>query len=435
VSDAKKKGPAPYGFDPAFERVVAAMLCCRPKFYGLVGHELEPARMEVPSARLAVMAAQEIGAESGRGPSDPVLVLQRLRRWVADGKVTSDEVDAVLDLIEESGHNPPPELDVVMEAKPVIQRLLHEEAVRATMEAYSKRGDMGKAKELIRRAETVGVQDRSVGSKLGVGVLSDIARLRASDRLATGILELDMGLGGGLPRGKLGLMMAGPKAGKSMYLIHQASFAIQSGLFTAMATLELEEEDQQARLIANLTGIPIQSIMDGQADREVAEKLEKLESHLGVFRVKRFPAIATTVQDIAEWVKEIEDQEGRKVDLLEVDYVDKMGISDRRIVSTYDIQGRSTEELRLYVSGRSIWGWTASQPKRRDKKDKDKRIDIDDAADSQNKVRVVDLILTMHRPTEQEVEFYVAGNRNGKGQFSVGPLPHNLECAQLVPVG
>jgi hypothetical protein len=68
-------------------------------------------------------------------------------------------------------------------------------------------------------------------------------------------------------------------------------------------------------------------------------------------------------------------------------------------------------------------------------KERQKRIEIEDIADSMKKGRIADLILTAVRPTEEEVELFVAGNRFGRDRFSVGPFPHNFPCGQFaVPV-
>lgn len=430
---AAKRGPEGYGLAPQFERLVAALACARPAFFGVVGHELDPARMSDPAARLAVLAAQAHAKDAGRGPAAPALVLQRAQRWHGEGKHTVEEVCALMDLLLEVDVDSVDERAAAAELVPVLQRTIRNEAVVTAIEDYGKGGDFARVEEMIRRAKSLGLQDHSTGSKLGVGALKDIKRLRGADRLSTGILELDVGLSGGLPRGKAAMIVGGAKAGKSMYLTQQCAVALHAGLFTAKATLELSEEDQHTRLIAHLTGIPIDVITEGSQEAEVQERLEDLLPTLGVYRCKFFPAKVTTMGHIVEWVHQIEQEEGRKVDLLALDYVDKLGIDDRRITSSYDIQGQSMEEFRLYCHGRGIWGWTGSQPKRRDAKEKNRRIGIDDIADSQNKVRVADLILTMHRPSDAEVEFYVAGNRGGRDQFSVGPFAHNLSCAQLVP--
>lgn len=425
----------PYGLDPAFERVIAAMLCCRPKFYGVIGRELDPSRLEVPTAALIARVVQEIGKERGRGPQDPVLATQRLHRWVQDGLATREEVHAVVDLLDEHLDKLPPEQAVIDELAPILKRVLHEETVRTAMESYAKKGDLEEVADVINRARQVGVQDHSTGSKFGLASLKDIARMRQADRLPTGILELDAGLGGGLPRGKAGMIVGGAKMGKSMYLTNQIATGISQGLFVAEATLELNEEDQQTRLIANLTSIPIDAIVEGQDEPVIEAALAPLLPTLGTYRVKFFPAKVTSMPDIIEWVAEIEREEGRKIDLLVIDYLDKLGSSNRKHSGEYEIQGQAAEDFRLFCHGKGIWGWTASQPKRRDAKERQKRIEIDDIADSMGKARVMDLILTAHRPTEDEIEFFVAGNRHGKDKFSVGPFPHNLACAQIINVG
>ncbi len=432
---ASGKAVVKYGLDPSFERTVAAVLCSRPKMFGIIGGEIAPERFNLPEVSLAVRGAIAHAKDSGHGPHHASVVLQRLRRWYGEGSITIEEVNAVVDMLSDMEDVVLDEHSISTELIPLLQKLIRSEAALVGMEEYGKpASDFAKVEVLLQRAKSLGIQDHSTGSKLGLGALGDIKRVRQADRLSLGILELDAGLGGGLPRGKTGMFVAGPKAGKSMYLTHVNATTLLTGKFVAMATLELSEEDQQSRLIANLTNIPIDSIIEGLMEYEVADALEELMPRIGVFRTKWFPPISTTMVEIMEWVKEIEQEEGRKVDLLSMDYLDKLGSSNKKQTSSYDIQGQSAEEYRLYIHGRSMYGMTASQPKRRPANERSKRIDIEEVADSQNKVRVMDLVLTGHRPTENEIEIYVAGARNMRDKFSVGPYPMDLACGRIVPV-
>lgn len=428
-----KKPIEMYGLDPSFERMVATMACCRPTFYGTVGHAMQAERLAVAPAALALCAAQAHAKDTGRGASSPLVVVQRIRRWVTEGRQTQEELNDVIDMIDDHADSLPDEREVAAEVVPVMTRLLHGETALAAIEAYKKGEGFDAVEKMIQQSRAIGVIDKSIGSKLGVGVLDNIAAMRQADRLGTGVLELDVRLGGGLPRGCTGLFVAPAKAGKSQWLINVSACALEQGMFVAMVTLELSEEDQQARLIANLTGMPIDAIADVTNRAEVERRLNEKLPTLGVFRVKFYPAKITTMEDIADWVKEIEAEEGRKIDALIIDYVDEMGVTNKTLRSEYEVQGQAMRDVRLYVHGRSIYGWTAAQPKRRDVQTRTKRLEIDDIADSMKKGRIADLIITCIRPSEQEVEMFVAGFRYGEDKFSVGPLVHEFACARFVP--
>ena len=427
----------PYGFAAAFERVLAVALINSQKLYGAVGHEIDATRIADLPARHAILACHAIAKDTGRGPAAGVLVVQRLQRWCADGKLTQASVDDVLDMLDEYHEAARiPHEAILDEVLPVIKRQLQADAVRAAIDEYSRGSNMARVAATIKRAETVGTFDKSAGLTLGRNALKAIAKQNTSARLPTGVFDLDAGLCGGLPRGKAGMIVGGAKGGKSMWMTSMIANALKLGKFVVLATLELSEEEQHSRLIANLLNVPIDYVIANAESEDLAEAVDALLPQLGRFEVKFFPPTATSIPDIAEWISETEDasaSEGgpSKVDLFVLDYLDKCCSTNRNHTSGYDIQGQVAEDFRLYCHGRNIWGWTGSQRKRTDAKERGKRIHIDDVGDSQNKVRVMDLIVTVHSPTPDEVELYVAGNRNGPDKFGVGPYVHNFACAQF----
>jgi len=428
-------GPKPYDLDPAFELRVVLLCCCRPRFWGALGVLLDIQRITNPSHVLMLRAVRAIAKDNGAGPTEYATVAQRLKRWVNEGHVKHEEYKVVADTFADLGDYAPDEKEVAKELTPILRRIAEADVVRRGMDLFSKRGDFSELAAMASQVANMGLADRSIGGKIGAESLQRIAKLRQMERLPVGIPELDVGIGGGLPRGRLGLFAAGGKVGKTMLLGHAGCTALRLGLFVAYVTLEIGEGELEARILANLTGVPIDNVMDGSSDDEVTRRMALLAPRLGTFRHKFMPAKVTTCADIFAWVKEIEAEEGRPIDLLEVDYVDKMGASASALGkqdNTYQVQGDNAEELRLYVHGRGIYGWSASQAQRRSTKDRGKRLELDDLADSQNKARVVDLIVTATAPTEGEVALYVAGSRFSKGQFEVGPYLHDFASARVV---
>jgi hypothetical protein len=426
--------PPPYGFGVDLERAIALRLCTMPKLHALIGSALVPARFVDEQARLVVDAARLVALDTGRGPAAFTVALERLRQEMLAGRVTFDQLQLAEDLFLDA----PPEsrlptmTEIVALVKPLVSREMQANAVRAGMDEFAKGGDFANVETQLRNARKFGVVEQHRGLRMGADSLSAIRLRRQSDRLPTPIMELSAQLGGGLMRGKAAMIGAGSKVGKSTWLTAQNGSALIRGMFVLHASLELSEEDTQARQMAYLTGVPIDAILDGSMEAECMRRLAVLAPQLGVFKVRFFPAKATTFPDIAQWIAEEEDEEKRKVDLVTLDYIDKMGAADRTLRGEYEVQGAASEEFRLYCHNRQVYGWTASQGKRKERADRGKRMDLDDFADSQNKVRVFDLILTAHKPNAQEVEVYVAGNRNGASEFSVGPFAHDFACARIV---
>ena len=420
-----------YGLDLAFERAVALTCASRPKFWGQVGHVLDPNALNDESCKLIVKACHAIHKDVGHGPSHPVIVLQRLRRWVEEGSVTIEQTEAVHDLFDE-GLTPPAEADLARELVPVLARRMQAGAVRMAMDEYARRGDFEEVAKIIGKARRLGIQDVSIGTRLGVGSFEEIKKLRHLDKLELGISELDVGLGGGPPRGTVTLWIAKSGGGKSMQLAHSTAHNLAKGYFVVCATLELSEAVQLARVKANLTGVSVNEIMEG--DESTAAKLiEQMYPTLGTYIVKEFPAKATSMLDIREWIKECELSEGYPVDVVVIDYIGKMKSHNRQDKDEYTGAGTVIEDFRLFMHETKKWGLTAEQATRRAGKEKGRQIEMDDVADSMHKVRVPDLVITMNSDSTGElIDQAIVKFRHGRSNWSTGPIPHDWGCARMV---
>jgi len=426
-----------YGLDPAFERMVVALACSRPRFYGRIGRAMEPEALAAPGAQLALQAAHAIAQDSGHGPESSVLVMQRLKRWMQDGRVTQEQITGVFDLLEQADETGlAPEDAVVDELTPLLQRRVQSQAVEAAMDEYAKRGDFARVAELIGDAARLGKADTSVGTLIGADSFAAIEGVRHLERLATGVSELDLALDGGLWRGALGMVVGGTGDGKSMFLSHAAASALQSGLHVLYATLELPEALVLSRIKANLTGVPINAIMDGSME-EAKRRLVAMMPTLGRCYVKDFTPHATTVEDLREWVKGCEQLARRQVDVLIVDYADKLTakVPGEKDGSEYRTMRVVYEGLRVLAVEHKFFGWTASQKRRSSDKTK-KKSDTDDVADSMHKSRVADVVVTLNLRGEENEEllYYIAKYRIGKAHASIGPLPHDFARGRMVYV-
>lgn len=423
-----------YGFSASFEMLVTLFACSDSSFYARLGHALEPDLLVAPAARLALGAALAIGTDTGKPPGSALLVIQRVRRWVADGRVPMADLVAVGDYLddadqlrEDTASDPGA---VLTEALPPVRRRLEQKATEQALHSFGKGGDFDSVVDLLGRARTLG-EAHAVG--IGVDLsdaLSTISALRAVDHLETGIGVLDAELGGGVPRGTQTVWVGGPGDGKSMALTHLAAHAMRDGLNVAIATLELPVAVQMSRLVSNLTGIPEAEIRAGQTTAAAAV-LQRVLPTLGLVRCEHFTAHATTVPDLLAWLAAVEKKQGAPVDVFIVDYADKLQATGN--VNEYTAMRRVYEDLRIWAEREQRWLVTASQAKARTK-DTKKRRDVEDAADSMHKARVCDVMLTLSVTGEdpaREVSIFVAKNRLGRSRFAVGPLPTDFPLGRL----
>lgn len=428
----------PYFFDPDFERAVIALCAMRTRFWSRIGHALDPDCVQLPGSKLALETCGLIAREVGHGPSSGLILVQRLRRLMNDGKITLNSVQEVTDAIDAAeDYGLPDEEDIIAELAPVLKRRIQSTAVIASHDEYAKKGDFKQVVDLIHRAERLGVTDTSVGTLVGPAAFAEIAAMSTLVRLPTGVLELDLQLADGLHRGGLGIVMGGAGDGKSMHLIHQAATAMaRDQLFVGVATLELPKAVQLARLFANLTGVPTNQILVNAADRAEAERrvgYMMASGLVGPCLVEEFAPHATTVADIKDWCNRCADIHGRPFDLLVLDYGDKLH-HPMKNDNEYERMKWVYEGLRRNIAvDLNMWVWTGSQAAR-GSKDQGKRLELHHVSDSMHKVRVADIVLTLNAREEgTQMLWFVAKNRLGKSRFQVGPVPTHFECARMVP--
>ena len=426
----------PYGLDADFERLVVWYCSTNPSFWSLVGYALDPSALEVEYGKLIVDTCRQIAREAGRGPSSTLLVLQRLKRRLNEGKVTVDQIQGIAEFYDyvEDNFDPIPELELVVnEILPVVKRRFYSQAIVLSHAEWAKKGDFASVKQILDQAEALGTKENVSGIQLGPVGFDKIEQSKTMDRLPTGILELDLKLNGGSPRRSLGIWMADSGGGKSMALVHQNCEALRRQMFTGFITLELPEHIQLARHFANITGVPVNDILDIEGWRDEAKRrLTSIQDKLGLCELGEMPPHATTVSDVINWVDNMEQKHGAKMEALIIDYADKLTARGIREDNTYLMGRQIYEGLRRDIAmERGMWVWTGSQAGRGDKKKR--KLDLGDISDSMHKVRVADIVISLNHDGEGQVDLFVAKNRLGSSKYSVGPLITDFERARLVP--
>ena len=94
--------------------------------------------------------------------------------------------------------------------------------------------------------------------------------------IPTGFPRYDAAIGGGLRKKCVDLVSARPKVGKSVFADNVAIHVASDGVPVLMLDTEMSKEDHLNRILANLSGIPINEIATGQFSSD-EERLEKVE--------------------------------------------------------------------------------------------------------------------------------------------------------------
>jgi replicative DNA helicase len=428
-----------YELHPDFECIIAWATSSKPQFYSQVGYALDADCFEQPSCKLLVQSSHVVAKSIGHGPDNAALVLEHLQRRVSDGNLKREDLIAAADILDDVEDSEPPALESIMAALvPVIQRRLQSAAVMAAQAEYAKHGDFSLVIGMIDRAQRLGrAQASATGTELGSDAFAEIAKVGSSARLPTGIFELDLAFNSGVAARQLCAWVGSSGAGKSMALVHVAGEALRQRKFVGYVTLELPPAVQMARLMANLTGINTNDILEvPRQHAEAARRYAQIKTQIGCGVVGDMAPHATTVRDLVAWVEEKEKQQRAKMDLLVIDYADKLTDPRADTKNEYQVMRYVYEGLLHQIAHeRNMLVWTASQANRKTK-ESGKRLDLHHIADSMHKGRSADVVITLNDDDQSDqITLFVAKNRLGpRSRFSVGPLPKDFDRARLTPL-
>lgn len=427
-----------YNLYEAFEDAVAYHASNSGPFWTRIGHAIEPELLGKPVNKLIFQACHSINKSKGMPPESAVTVIQRLKLWSEEGRVTQKQIDEVVDLYEAVETAGVPSMEsVLLELVPLIQKRMRAEAVRTALQEYTAKSDMQGVADLIQKASTLGESEESEGVFLMENTFELMEQARTTDYQRLGIPDLDAALSGGVGRGQLFVCVGGPGDGKSMLLSQAAVTAYLDGRNVAYATLELPEPLVVSRFKANLTNLPEKDIRKGMYSTEAKERMAEMmrwreaNGMTSYLAVRYFTPHASTVQDVANWLREIEKKKGAKVDVLVVDYADmlfaKAGENEYlRMRAVY-------QALRVLAKDNGMWAVTASQSKA-DAPKKENNRGIWSMADSAHKARIADIVVTLNKG-EEGITYFVAKHRTDAGQQTVGPIPTDFVYGRICPTG
>jgi replicative DNA helicase len=435
VSDDK---PRAYGFDPMFETIVVELSCSSVSFWNRVGQEVQPDRLGSPTNKLVLEACRSIGAE-GRPPTSPVIVTQRLSRWHESGRLSVEELAAAKELLATAAEDAAAfdEDQVVAELAPVLRRAMEHTALKTGFDRFSKKRSLEDVERILSKAKRLGASDTGAGSRLGKHTVAFCRERTNIERLRTGVPDLDGELRGGSKRGTYCIVSGATGSGKSMFIDHVVAESVSYGIGSAIATLELGEEDHHARIMGNLVDIDYDDILCRDASaREAEERLGVLEENglLGFCSVKYFTPRATTVPDLDEWITVEEQKYKQKIEVVGVDYGTLLAGTEKKV--KHEEMTDIAESLRAWAKRRGLWLWVGNQVSGEGMNSKKvKKVENHHGAESKGIVKTADLHVTINpRDDGESIMWHVAKNRHGPAGGDVGPLPVEFEKGRVAPV-
>ena len=300
-----------------------------------------------------------------------------------------------------------------------------------------KRGNYGSVENNIREALTVSRQI-DVGQNYFLDVSDRFKRLYETsdtdkDIFMTMVPSLNKATEGGLQRREIGMVVAPPGVGKSLYLANQCIQSLMENRKVLYVTLEMSEDRVAQRLDS------IASLVSQRHMKTDPLSLIKVKERLKIFRnkfsgdlmIKELPSGSTSVHGIRALLGILRNHERFEPDVVIVDYIGLLKYSDKGMAK-YDAMEQIVADLRGVAQEYDCVVWTATQTNRQGRNVR--LISDSELGDSYGQIRPVDLAVSLNQTREEyekgEMRLYAMKVRNGHSFFTV-PLSINYSTLSI----
>ncbi len=274
-----------------------------------------------------------------------------------------------------------------------------ESAIRKAVGILNQEGDIGQVEELVKTALLVN-RNVDVGQDYFSDIVDRIARSYEEtnkDRVPTVFNTHNRNLEGGLSRKELGMVVAPPGVGKSLYLVNQGANSLLQGKDVLYVSLEMSEDKIAGRFDSVIT--EIRNLKTSLGQLRLKERLDEVKSKTqGRLLIKEFPTGACNVNQLRSLLVQLKLHKNFTPDVLIVDYLELLR-PNRLIDSEYQAQQRIAEELRGLGVEYNCLIWTASQTNRQAR-----RVPIitdAELGDSYGKIRPCDWVISLNQTQEE----------------------------------
>lgn len=189
---------------------------------------------------------------------------------------------------------------------------------------------------------------------------------RTSKKLETGWNFVDNVSGGGYDPKSLIVYAGEQNIGKSIWLANDAANFVRMGHNVCFITAEMSDTKVLKRIGANLLNIPMMEYDQKASDRNfMASKIERVSRGLlppGKLFIKEYPTSQATVLDIEAYLKELEESQDHKVNVLVVDYINILAnYRNPNTENTYMKIKQIAEDLRALAVKKNMLVISATQ--------------------------------------------------------------------------
>lgn len=192
-----------------------------------------------------------------------------------------------------------------------------------------------------------------------------------TDKIPTGIPELDAQLNGGIPRKQLAMLIAATGVGKTTLGSIICNGAARNGYNVMQIVFEDSESDIARKHVAHCTGAYISDLYGNEAKKAVNELYANNPGFKEVFkhnlRIVHMPNTETTVEHIRNYILNIIAAEGWKPDMIFIDYLSSlMPSSNATFIMTNEsgVWERCVKKIEKLAHELGIVIWVAQQTNR-----------------------------------------------------------------------
>lgn len=234
-----------------------------------------------------------------------------------------------------------------------------------------------------------------------VDVFQDIDRALEKDNrcpILTGISGLDSALKGGLGKGELGVVLAPTGTGKSTLLTLFANTAYNQGFNVLQIFFEDSTDVIKRKHYTIWSGVSPDEQPDNKEEVKNAV-LEKSKNSKGSLDLLKLPSDSVTISEIKTRVRK-RLSEGKKIDLLIIDYVDCISPEKSQYGEEWKGEGSVMRSLESMTNEFNMVIWTATQGNR--ESISSEVVNSDQMGGSIKKAQIAHVILSIGKTIEQK---------------------------------
>ena len=202
-----------------------------------------------------------------------------------------------------------------------------------------------------------------------IDLIDDVLTQSISEKIPTGIKELDEVMNGGLPKKSVGLLIAGTGVGKSTLSSIICCNAHQRGKKVLQIFFEDSKEDIARKHYAHLTGINTSKLNNLSNNSDYKQKI--LDKYNGLNKkdiiLQRMPNGTTSVEDIISLLHKLEHTQNWKPDMILIDYLSCMQTTNNetiRMTNEFQTFERMTKKIETLATDFDCAVWICQQTNR-----------------------------------------------------------------------